>query len=79
MTPQEWFDRLTVELGGVAFDLTEDEVAAVLDLARIAAHGSERWTAPVTTFLVGLTLAQTAADDRAAHVQRLVDVLERVA
>jgi hypothetical protein len=33
------------------------EVEAILELARVAAHASERRAAPVTTYLAGLVLA----------------------
>ena len=43
-------DRLAEALG---LTLTEHEVDAVLDLARVVAHGSERKFAPLSTYLAG--------------------------
>lgn len=42
-----------------AFGLEHDvDLTAVLDLARIAAHGVARPAAPVTTFIAGLAVAR---------------------
>lgn len=80
MTPQEWFDRLAAELpDGEIVDVGDDEREALLDLARVAAHGSERWTAPITTFLVGIALADVAENDRVATLRRLVETFNRPA
>ena len=38
--------------------LTDDETDAILDLARVVAHGSERKDAPVSTFLAGQFVAE---------------------
>jgi hypothetical protein len=38
--------------------LTDDEADAVLDLARLVAHGSERKFAPLSTFLAGQFVAE---------------------
>ncbi len=46
--------------------LDDDEITALLDLARDVAHNTERRYAPLTCFLVGLA----ATGDRAA-IQRL--------
>jgi hypothetical protein len=43
-------DRFAEALG---LQLTEEEVEAVLDLARRVAHGSERRFAPLSTYLAG--------------------------
>ncbi len=42
----------------LALELTEVEVDAVLDLARIVAHGSERKAAPLSTYLAGQFVAE---------------------
>ena len=42
----------------LALQLTEQEVEAVLDLARAVAHGSERKFAPVSTYLAGQFVAE---------------------
>ncbi len=57
------------ELAG-AFGLEHEvDLTAVLDLARIAAHGVARPAAPVTTFIAGLAVARGIP---------LADVLEEV-
>ena len=49
----EWFERVTRELG-VEAPLTDDEIEALLKIARIAAHDSDdRRNAPLLTYLVG--------------------------
>jgi hypothetical protein len=52
------------------------EIDALLDLARVAAHTSERWTAPVSGFLAGVAFADLDADRRAARLRALADDLE---
>jgi hypothetical protein len=73
VTPEDWFEQLRAALPDEVPTVTDDERAALLDLARVAAHTSERWTAPVSTFLVGLAYADTPATDRAAAIRALVD------
>ena len=48
-------DRYAEALG---LRLTEEEVEAVLDLARVVAHGSERRFAPLSAYLAGLFVAE---------------------
>lgn len=50
----DWVDRLTAALG-VPRDAVD--VAAVLDLARDAAHGITRPAAPLTAFVAGYAAA----------------------
>lgn len=86
MTPDAWFDELATALAGqVGPDLpgargdlgvTDDERDALLDLARVAAHTSERWAAPVSTFMVGVALHAVPAHERVAMLRRLVETLE---
>jgi hypothetical protein len=52
------------------------EQALLLDLARIAAHRSERWTAPVSTYLAGTALAPYEPAVRAQVLADLVAGLE---
>lgn len=42
----------------LALELTPEEVDAVLDLARVVAHGSERRFAPLSTYLAGQFVAE---------------------
>ena len=69
MTGHEWIATFARELGVEA--LGEDDIEALLDVAGIAAHASERIAAPLTCFLVGqagispaeaLTVARRLAD-----------------
>jgi hypothetical protein len=53
-----------------------DEAEAVLELARVVAHGSERRAAPVTAYLLGLAVAGAAPEARAAFVDVVVVWLE---
>jgi len=59
--------------GGAA--LTADEQTALLDLARIAAHSSERVTAPLTTFLAGVAYGSLPAAERASALRALASKL----
>lgn len=51
---ESWSRELAAALGIE----TDVDVAAVLDLARIAAHAIARPAAPVTTFIAGYALAR---------------------
>lgn len=61
----DWVTLVRAELG-VAI---EPDVAAILDVARDAAHAVARPAAPVTTFLMGVAVAQGA--DPATVAQRV--------
>ena len=51
-------------------DLTDDDVATLLDLARIAAHDSgERINAPLLCYLVGRAQGSKSLDDLAAAIR----------
>ena len=87
---QAWFAQLEALLGRLVAAQGEpdaevshgpsavvaDEQARLLDLARIAAHRSERWTAPISTYLAGVALASYAPAVRAQVLTDLVDGLE---
>jgi len=73
-----WIDSARAELEippAVGLD-----VAALLDLARVAAHGVARPAAPLTTFLAGYAagLAGGSDDDVAHAVARLTALAERL-
>lgn len=57
-------------------ELSADERAALLDIARIAAHTSERITAPLTTFLAGVAYGSLPAGERLAAIKGLAARLE---
>jgi hypothetical protein len=70
MTAREWIDAYAAELGVDAPD--EATVEALLDLAGVAAHASERTAAPITCWLigqagVGVAEARRIADEVAAR------------
>lgn len=50
MDPRQWIRTLATALG--TEPPTDDEVEDLLSLAGTAAHTAERWTAPVSTWLV---------------------------
>jgi hypothetical protein len=76
MTPDQWFDLLRDRLGTAVDRPSADEIDALLDLARVAAHTSERWTAPVSGFLAGVAYADLDADRRVERLRALADALE---
>jgi hypothetical protein len=76
MTPDDWFAELAAVLGAATPTVTEDERDALLDLARVAAHTSERWTAPISTFLAGVVLTELPASERSTRLRELVAGLE---
>jgi hypothetical protein len=67
-TGAEWIAAFAAELG--VTPLTDAEVEALLDLAGVAAHASERLAAPLTCFLVGR--AGMAPDEALARANRMV-------
>ena len=77
MTVADWLARTLEELGpeGGA-SITSDEQQALLDLARIAAHRSERIAAPLTTFLAGVALGELPPLVRAEALRSLASRLE---
>jgi hypothetical protein len=52
-TGHEWIEAFAVGLG--ADPLDAETLDKLLELAGVAAHSSERWTAPLACYLVGLT------------------------
>lgn len=74
----EWLDLVRRHLNGDAqsLPLSADERSAILDLARVAAHTSERITAPLSAYLAGLALAAVPAAERADRMAELVAKLE---
>jgi hypothetical protein len=73
---QEMLDKVRALLGPGAEGVSEDEAEAVLELARVVAHASERRAAPVSAYLAGLALAGTAPARRPAVLDELVSKLE---
>jgi hypothetical protein len=71
-----WLAVVAEALGVATPQLTRDEHALILDLARIAAHRSERIAAPITAFLVGTVLAGLSGEERASRLRSLVAALE---
>lgn len=51
-----WLAEAAAELGRPELALTGEQQAALLDLARVAAHAVARPAAPLTTFLAGYAL-----------------------
>ncbi|HZD02015.1 MAG TPA: DUF6457 domain-containing protein [Actinomycetes bacterium] len=73
---EEFIEKVRVLLGPSAPSIGADEAEAVLELARVAAHASERRAAPVTAYLVGMAVAGAAPEARAAFIDDLVVKLE---
>jgi len=75
---EAWLEMVRDLLSGDAetLPLEAAERAALLDLARVAAHTSDRITAPLSTYLAGLALASIPAAERAEQIAALVRRLE---
>lgn len=72
-----WLEGLHEIIGaGAGPAITAEEQAALLDIARIAAHGSERIAAPLSTFLAGIAYGALPIDQRATALRALADRLE---
>ena len=65
MTGEEFAQEVARKLG--LAPLTEREVNAILDIASVAAHSSERLAAPLSTYLAGRS--GRSLDDVMAAVQ----------
>ena len=79
MDPQEWFELLRAHLPASAPAPTDAEIDALLDLARVAAHTSERWAAPVSTFVAGVALVGVDPADRVERIRELTARIEAAA
>jgi Domain of unknown function (DUF6457) len=72
----EFIERVRSLLGPNPPSVAPGEVEAVLELARVAAHTSERRAAPVTAYLAGMAVAGAAPEAREAFLDDLVVKLE---
>jgi hypothetical protein len=73
---EQFLKRVRSLLGPNPPSVGAGEVEAILELARVAAHSSERRAAPVTTYLAGLVLGGAAPEAREAFIDDLVVKLE---
>ena len=73
---ESFLERVRSLLGPTPPSVGDGEVEAVLELARVAAHSSERRAAPVTAYLAGLVLGGAAPEAREAFLDDLVVKLE---
>jgi hypothetical protein len=73
---EEFLAKVRSLLGPDAPNMTDGEIEAVLELARVAAHSSERRAAPVTAYLTGMAVAGAAPEAREAFIDDLVVKLE---
>jgi hypothetical protein len=72
-----WLHLLGGELpGGTMDEIGPEERAALLDLARVAAHRSHRSAAPITTYLAGVAFARLPRPTRLARIRDLVARLD---
>jgi len=58
MTLNDWLSALGEELGLDDVIMDSDDIHAVLDLARDAAHHIQRPAAPLTAYLVGIAVGR---------------------
>jgi hypothetical protein len=74
---EAWLARLSELLAiDVADAAGPAERAVLLDLARVAAHRSERTAAPITTYLAGVAFAGLPSAERLARLRGLLAALE---
>jgi hypothetical protein len=72
-----WLAELHRIMGAEAGpSISEEEQTALLDIARMAAHGSERIAAPLSTFLAGVAFGRLPPVERAAALRALTERLE---
>lgn len=73
---ETWLERVRTAADSPRdMTLSVRERGALLELARVAAHSSERIAAPLSTFLAGVACADLPTDERGAFVRRLTDSL----
>lgn len=72
MEPEVWLAQLRASLPGGTPAVSDAEREALLDLARVAAHGSERWAAPLATFHAGVALGGLPVQERLEVLRRIV-------
>ena len=74
---ETWLGALGALLpAGTLGEAGQEERVALLDLARIAAHRSQRWAAPISTYLVGLGFASLSRTERLDRIRALVAQLD---
>lgn len=74
---EAWLARLSELLAAdAAGEVGPAERAVLLDLARVAAHRSERIAAPITTYLAGAAFAGLPPAERLARLRGLLAALE---
>lgn len=74
---EAWFDELALLLpAGMLEAAGPEERVALLDLARIAAHRSYRWAAPISAYLVGVAFGSLPPADRLHRIRTLVAQLD---
>jgi Domain of unknown function (DUF6457) len=74
----EWIDQVRRALASSdpGIELGPEERDAILDLARLAAHRSERIAAPLTAFIVGAAMRDLPATTRTERILALNAALE---
>lgn len=73
----DWLEDLMRILGPPGGPgLTDEEQAALLDIARVAAHRSERIAAPLSTFLAGVAYGSLPTRERTTALRTLARRLE---
>jgi hypothetical protein len=72
-----WLRRLQAAAGLTAdtVSVTAAEQQLLLDIARVSAHTSVRVAAPISTYLLGLVMAETPPDRRADELSRIYHIL----
>lgn len=72
-----WLGELAALLPAGTLDQAgPEERVALLDLARVAAHRSQRWAAPISAYLVGLAFASLPQAERLDRIRVLVAQLD---
>lgn len=71
---RDWIEAVTAELSIQGVDVTDALMKEILAVARDAAHNVERPAAPLTTYLMGIAVAQGA--DPADVAQRVGQLAE---
>jgi hypothetical protein len=77
MSIDEWLGLLDATLADARpARITTGERRLLLEIARLAAHASERVAAPITTYRLGLALASVPTDMRTLELERVRTALD---
>jgi hypothetical protein len=74
LSMEDWLRKLEAA-ADFHIPVTITERRLLLDIARVAAHKSERVAAPISTYLLGLAMSKVTAERRSGELERISEAL----